>query len=487
MLLTPLQQNAVAIVPHVSAPLSVIGSTFILYLMQTKRVENSRTYSRLMLGLCTYDLLASSWTMLGSLPVVKGVGDRGKGNVQTCTAQGFFLYLGSMGTLAFNCCLLLYYLLVIRFKWTEDKVLKLEPYMHAYAFAVPLIQNGVGLVLKIYNPAPYAHRCGITPYPSVCAVNPQVACERGGKINFYITYFFVLPSMVSLGFLLVSILGICSSVRFEARQATRIYQYNSTRGATHAVVQQSIIYAVVFINTYVWVFLRYFLRRATNQRLLYAVRFLSELMLPLQGFFNFLIFIRPRYKKIRHSFPRASFFFVIKETLFGTRHLVGRRRSRSAMFRQSFGCEKRQASASSFNIGIASSGALEVVSAASQAANRTRDPCHMNQAGMLLEMDDSIVQEDHEDKSNDSLHLRPSISSLPLPKSEDTSLELSETKEDRAFHVATNASCQHHAASELSEDSRASSPSDDPVQRKHNDAPSVTSEWIEEDTDTVTA
>ena len=198
MSLSPLQQKITLIIPPVSAALSLLASSMLFFIILSRRVENTKTYTRIMLGIGAYDILGSLWTVLGPLPVVKGIGNLSKGNVYTCTAQGFFLYLGSIGKLAFSCCLLLYFVLVIRYKWTEEKLLKVEARMHAYALTVPFIQNIVGLILQIFNPAPYGNRCGIFPYPANCVVNPNVLCQRGAKVSFYVTYFLVVPSFVGL-------------------------------------------------------------------------------------------------------------------------------------------------------------------------------------------------------------------------------------------------------------------------------------------------
>ena len=375
-----LQQAVVSIIPSVAAPLSLIGSSLICYMILTKRVVNTRTYTRLMLGICVYEIIGSSWTMLGPLPVVKGSSKRALGNVHTCTAQGFFLYLGTMGTLAYNCCLMLYYTLVIRYKWTENGLLRLEPYMHFYANALPWTENIIGLFLKIYNPAPYGQRCGIAKYPTDCVANPDIPCERGQKLNIYVNGFYVPITMASLGFLLLCLLIISCTFRSEAVRSNQSSRnYSSRIKATKAVCYQSIIYATVFFNTYFWVFLRYFLRKETNHpRLLYGVRVISEMLFPLQGFFNFLIFIRPRYQNARKSYPSKSLFWAIKETLSGpARGSPGRRLS----LRATSSVIRRLPSRDSFN------GEIE--------CNRTIEFSGLAHEGEKSESNLSKSQEDH--------------------------------------------------------------------------------------------
>ena len=67
-----------------------------------------------MLGICVYDIIGSSWTMLGPLP------ERALGEVQTCTAQEFSCILGLWPTTTVRFVALLYtgYKVQVDRKWS---------------------------------------------------------------------------------------------------------------------------------------------------------------------------------------------------------------------------------------------------------------------------------------------------------------------------------------------------------------------------------
>lgn len=81
------------------------------------------------------------------------------GTVQTCTAQGFFVHM-SMGTLMYNCCMSLYYLLIIRYNWSNERFAKrVEPFMHVFSIGFPLVTGIFLLATNSFNPAGKRSRC----------------------------------------------------------------------------------------------------------------------------------------------------------------------------------------------------------------------------------------------------------------------------------------------------------------------------------------
>ena len=130
---------------------------------------------------------------------------------------------------------------------------------------------------------------------------------------------------------MLCVIGIYSTVRFELGGMAKPFRSFPSSPAsskmTRAVAQQSFIYAILFWNTYFWVILRFFVRRSSNDHWVYGIRLVAEYLYPLQGFFNFLIFIRPRYRKIRVRFPNTCWVWIVKEVLFGKALPIQRRRS----------------------------------------------------------------------------------------------------------------------------------------------------------------
>jgi len=86
------ESKALAIIPHVTGTLSVLGSCWILYDVWTrlKRKKSITTYHRILMGMSVYDAVCSFSLGLSTWPMP--IGTEGVyaavGNTQTCTAQG---------------------------------------------------------------------------------------------------------------------------------------------------------------------------------------------------------------------------------------------------------------------------------------------------------------------------------------------------------------------------------------------------------------
>jgi hypothetical protein len=105
-----------------------------------------------------------------------------------------------------------------------------------------------------------------------------------------------------------SIVLIYCTVRGQAQRALGITaNRESARARTKAVAVQSWLFALIFFNTW-FCSIRaplsaYTVKQApTKGRAEYILSVMSSNFLPLQGFFNFCIYIRPRFMGLwRHS------------------------------------------------------------------------------------------------------------------------------------------------------------------------------------------
>ncbi len=102
--------------------------------------------------LSTFDLFGSMAYALTSLPIPEDEYIHGaKGNDKTCTAQGFFIQLNSTAGYI-NLSLAVYYLMVIKFGWSQERLQKYMVWFYlcpivtglAFAFAgIPSYTNVV--------------------------------------------------------------------------------------------------------------------------------------------------------------------------------------------------------------------------------------------------------------------------------------------------------------------------------------------------------
>lgn len=148
------QQAIIAIVPKFSASLSIMGSSCIIAecLWRDQR-KLGRVYHRLLLTMSIYDVIESAWNFCSTWPIPRGTEGVAfaAGNVTTCTIQGFILEFG-LAIPILNMCLSIYYLLVIKYSWSENKIRKrAEPWFHGVSLSVALSFAIAGIPMKLYS------------------------------------------------------------------------------------------------------------------------------------------------------------------------------------------------------------------------------------------------------------------------------------------------------------------------------------------------
>lgn len=148
------QIAALAILPKISSPLSFFGSSAILaecFYFDRSRLQ--RVHHRILCLMAGVDLLESLWNFVGAWAVPKDSAEEfAKGNDMTCKAQGFFLQL-SLASVTLNVFISWYYLLVIRYSWSEEKIkAKAEPWFYGVSLLLGFGTSIAGLALNLYHP-----------------------------------------------------------------------------------------------------------------------------------------------------------------------------------------------------------------------------------------------------------------------------------------------------------------------------------------------
>ena len=97
-----------------------------------------------MLTLSIFDLLGSLAIAFTTLPLpTKDYMYGSKGNNATCTAQGFFIQLGTTSSFV-SVSLALYYLLRIKYSWSERKIQKEKIWLLACPIVIGLVMAFAG-------------------------------------------------------------------------------------------------------------------------------------------------------------------------------------------------------------------------------------------------------------------------------------------------------------------------------------------------------
>ena len=199
--------RALYTIPFVTAPLSFFSSIYLMSRIFKKGRTNWRKpKEQLLLGLSLLDIFGSfafSWSTVPAPAKEHGVYPT-YGTIATCNAQGFGVQVGIAVPL-YNAALCLYYILTIRYKWRGKDLMKwLIPAIHVFILTFAFGMASAGLFLKIYGQA------GIMG----CWIKPKYSSP-------YHLYFAVIHISACLVFVIGSMIFLYCTVR-KIEQETRI-------------------------------------------------------------------------------------------------------------------------------------------------------------------------------------------------------------------------------------------------------------------------
>lgn len=115
------REVALAIIPHVTGGLSMMGSAFIAFSVLRCPKKRGKTYHRLLVAMSMSDFISSFWYFLSTWPIPQGpVGGWNQyggspyhyaavGTQASCTAQGWGIQFGTM-TVRLCCVLILFHI-----------------------------------------------------------------------------------------------------------------------------------------------------------------------------------------------------------------------------------------------------------------------------------------------------------------------------------------------------------------------------------------
>ena len=241
------------------------------------------------------------------------------GNDESCSATGFLIQLGTSSYL-YNAMLSIYFLLVIRYGVGSQKLITLEWAMHTVAIGFGLCTASIGLYLKAYNETAVSAVCWIAS-PAECVLQGG-ECVDEAKFLFVGYLFGVLP-MLSVP--VVAVCNVLVYCKVRSTEQTRQRHDRSSDGVdaalseaalhnrTRRVANQAFLYVVAFFNCLLWaVTVRnldaWSIATRETEGDFFVLILLAHLSSPLQGFLNLLVYIRPRYLRMRTRYKELSRF-----------------------------------------------------------------------------------------------------------------------------------------------------------------------------------
>ena len=329
--------DADAKILHFTGALSAFGSGWIILEVLRDRKKRRLCYHRILLGLSVFDFLSSFWFFIGNW--AHGESSGGWGGTQpspACETSGFFIYLGSLCIPMYNVALAAYFFLTVKHGWRESKLRKsFEPFVH-----LPICLTGIAIAivpipLDMYN----------SWYSYCYAAN---AGEGRGSFRQTIAFQWIAWIIVFTSALLVTVLMIliyvyvkkvlkqslrhalaASSVEFTppssladsggSSNSQRIMESVHTK--TRQVRNMAFLYSVPFYATWIvpnlwFLLIRYQwignIKIDPTPRCTFWMGIYISTMVSLQGFFNWMIYIFPRFQRIRMEQPSWTLPKVLK-------------------------------------------------------------------------------------------------------------------------------------------------------------------------------
>jgi len=306
--------KALAIIPKITGLFSLVGSIFVIHDILRRRssvgngnsssnLKNGRSiYHRIMLGLSTFDAIASFVNILSTWPTPSDQSDMifgASGSTKTCTAQGFFNELGNITTPLYSVSLCIWYLLVLKYGWREQDVSQtIEFAMHALPINIGLAMAICGLPLTLYNNSGFL--CWYAPYPAGCDSSTKdllTSCTRG-ELAWVFRWIHYGIVWLALGFITYALVSIYLAVR---RLEGVVIEKNSilsrtARKKSRAVAAQALLYVCALYLTWIFTTCTRIAQTAFKHNS-YSLLVLMAIFFPLQGFWNALIYFRIPYQQ----------------------------------------------------------------------------------------------------------------------------------------------------------------------------------------------
>ena len=318
-----------------SASISFIAS-FGIIIAITRSGGLKSPYRRIIFGMSISDIFQSLAILLGpfAVPASHSYGKWAIGNDFTCQADGFMLILGTVCTPIYMFALCLYTALKIKKNVSDAEFTKrFERIIHLSIIVTSLSLGIAGLVLKSINSTSIESLCTFAVLPSGCRSNPEVVGECDPEIEEHVT---ALQIICSFGIPVASLFGIICCMGAVCWQVRGTNRLNGSRdmssltalgsskqdedygqeiknqnvGSAYQFRKEIIIQACLFLLAFLvtnicrWFFIFTLLTSGNYPQLF--IRIIGNILFPLGGVFNILVYTRPKIAGFRLRQPEVS-------------------------------------------------------------------------------------------------------------------------------------------------------------------------------------
>lgn len=313
-----------------SAILSLIGSSLIVFkiVRNINRNKSSTPYDRIILGLSSCDIVSSITYAVAPFLLPSATSKRvwALGNDTTCTWLGFLSQLACFWSIWYNCILSFYYLLTVRFQVKRnDFTRKYELWLHLSGAIFFPLTSLIGLIGDWYSEMRYAMMCWIGEVPKGCSncYGVPIAYTFGAAPTI-ITLISVITNNIIIYIFVRKKLSTplpIESDHFDIENLSLSRRQNAQQKLRNEAAIQGFLYVTTFLLTFLPAFAIQVLEGMVllgeeNLQQMYPLLVLNSILLPLQGFFNVFIYVRPSYNRFRAASPDESMLVILKQALF---------------------------------------------------------------------------------------------------------------------------------------------------------------------------
>ncbi|KAL3778378.1 hypothetical protein ACHAW5_000601 [Stephanodiscus triporus] len=251
----------------------------------------------------------TTWPIPRGTPGVYGaVGTQG-----TCSAQGFFSQF-KISSVMYNASLSVYFVLVIVKQWRDDRILKVEPFIHLHAMAWGLGTALASIFLTLFNDLTW--NCWISASPMGCEESWKndgvTTCVRGDNASLYRWAFYFGPVWVVITVVTILMYWVYYTVRRQERAMARL-QSVPNGASDRDLLKKTAIQAAYYVGAFyvTWFFPTIFhLVLVTSGKVYFPLLFLTSFFVPIQGLLNLIVFVRPKYGRYVKNNPDQFFLLA---------------------------------------------------------------------------------------------------------------------------------------------------------------------------------
>ena len=286
----------------ISGSISCLASCLVM--ITILRSKQNTNYHRIIFFMSFWDALLSLCISLTTLPIpsdtVYNYAGPSYGNNYTCQGQAFIIMTSIAMVLLSSVMLNSYYLCTMRYHVSNAKFRKYaEPIF--LLLSIPLsFATPIYLARKeMLNPTVHAPICSVDVYPHECLHDTSIECIRGDRLGIDMKFLFSIAAIIEIA-LLTGSMALVVHTSYEEKTLE-----------TKNVASQAFMYLFACILTWGFAAINTMLQQENK-----VIAILTFIFLPLQGFFNLLIFMFHKiytYKAFNHVYftmDVVKMFFV---------------------------------------------------------------------------------------------------------------------------------------------------------------------------------